>query len=64
LYIYYEYSSQTGVQVTYDLNKERVYDYFSNMSSFYGWAHHEFHHAELIEITDDNYRKLAEQGAI
>lgn len=61
--LYYENNKQAGVQVTYDLNGERLYDYFDNMYQFRVWALHEFD-CKTVEITDSNYRQLVSQGVI
>lgn len=61
--LYYENNKQAGVQVTYDLNGERLYDYFDNMYQFRVWASHEFD-CQTVEITDSNYRQLVSQGVI
>lgn len=62
--IYYEYEPIMGVNITYDFNGERHYDYFSSLYNFKVWVSLEFQGAELIEITDVNYQKLVEQGKI
>jgi hypothetical protein len=61
--IYFENNRQAGVQVTYDLNGERHYDYFENMYRFRVWVSHEFD-CETVEITDSNYRQLVAEGVI
>ena len=61
--IYYENNKQAGVQVTYDFNGVRMYDYFDNMYRFRAWVAHEYD-CETVEITDSNYRQLVEQGVI
>jgi len=61
--IYFENNKQAGVQVTYDLNGNRVYDYFDNMFQFRAWVSHE-HDCRTVEITDSNYRQLVADGVI
>jgi len=61
--IYFENNRQAGVQVTYDLDGVRMYDYFDNMHRFRCWVAHEYD-CETVEITDSNYRQLVEQGVI
>ena len=61
--IYYENNKQAGVQVTYDLDGVRMYDYFDNMYRFRAWVAHEYD-CPTVEITDANYRQLVEQGVI
>lgn len=61
--IYYENNKQAGVQVTYDLDGERQYDYFDNMYQFRAWVAHEYD-CETVEVTDTNYRDLVTQGVI
>ena len=61
--LYYENNKQAGVQVTYDLNGERLYDYFDNMYQFRAWASYEFD-CKTVEITDSNYRQLVAEGCI
>lgn len=63
LKIYYENNKQAGVQVTYDLDGVRMYDYFDNMYRFRAWVAHEYD-CPTVEITDANYRQLVEQGVI
>lgn len=53
-----------GVNVTYDLNGKRHYDFFSSLYLFKVWASFEFHNAELIEITNNNYQQLTLKGKI
>ncbi|MGL1956076.1 MAG: hypothetical protein OCD00_01995 [Colwellia sp.] len=62
--IYYEYEPIMGVNVTYDIDEIRHYDYFSSLYLFNAWASSEYFNAELIEITDINYSSLAERGLI
>ena len=62
--IYYEYDPVMGVNVTYDFNGKRHYDYFSSLYLFNVWVSSEFYNSEQIEITDSNYRTLVEQGKI
>lgn len=62
--IYYEYDPVMGVNVTYDFNGERHYDFFSSLYLFNVWVSSEFYNSEQIEITDSNYRILVEQGKI
>lgn len=62
--IYYEYDPVTGVQVTYDYQGERHYDYFKSLGFFKCWASSEFSGVELVEITNDNYQQLAREGKI
>lgn len=61
--VYFENNKQAGVQVTYDLNGERVYDFFNNMYQFRVWVSHEFD-CRAVEITDENYRMLVAEGVI
>ncbi len=61
--IYFENNKQAGVQVTYDFDGVRMYDYFDNMYQFRSWVKHEFD-CKTVEITDSNYRKLVEKGVI
>lgn len=53
-----------GVNITYDLQDERHYDYFSSLYVFFAWASSEFYTASLIEITNENYQELAKKGKI
>jgi len=62
--IYFESEPVLGVNITYSLNGELERDYFSSMYLFTAWASLEYPSAELIEITDSNYRTLHEQGLI
>lgn len=62
--IYYEYDSIMGVNVTYDFNGKRHYDFFSSLYLFNVWVSSEFFYSEQIEITDSNYRNLVEQGKV
>lgn len=62
--IYYESDPIMGVNVTYDLNEKRHYDFFSSLYLFNVWASSEFHNSELIEITNSNYPFLVQQGKI
>ena len=62
--IYYEYEPVLGVNVIYDFNGSRHFDYFSSLYLFNVWASSEFFQSEQIEITDSNYRTLVEQGVI
>jgi len=62
--VYYEYDPVMGVNVTYDFNGQRHYDFFSSLYLFNAWVSSEFFNSEQIEITDDNYRFLIEQGVI
>lgn len=62
--IYFESDPIMGVNVTYDFDGQRIYDYFSNLYKFKVWASFEFPCADLIEITDSNYEQLVEQGSI
>lgn len=62
--IYYEYDPVMGVNVTYDLDGNRYYDYFSSLYTFNVWCSSEFFNAEQLEITNLNYRLLAEKGVI
>jgi len=62
--IYYQNVPHIGILVTYDLDGERTYDSLSTLSFFWMWISDEFSNAEVIEITDSNYRQLVEQGEI
>lgn len=62
--IYYESDPIMGVNVTYDFNEKRHFDFFSSLYLFNVWASSEFYNAELIEITNSNYQQLAQQGKI
>ena len=62
--IYYESDPIMGVNVTYDFNEKRHYDFFSSLYLFNVWASSEFYNSELIEITNSNYQQLAQQGKI
>lgn len=61
--IYFENNKQSGVQVTYDLDGVRMYDYFDNMYQFLAWVSHEYD-CRTVEITDSNYRQLVADGVI
>ncbi len=61
--IYFENNKQAGVQVIYDLNGQRLYDYFDNIYQFRAWVAHEYD-CETVEVTDSNYRDLIAQGVI
>ena len=62
--IYYESDPIMGVNVTYDFNGKRRYDFFSSLYLFNVWASSEFYNAELVEITNRNYPQLVQQGKI
>ncbi len=62
--IYYESDPIMGVNVTYDFNGKRHYDFFSSLYLFNVWASSEFYSSELIEITNSNYPLLVQQGKI
>ncbi|MCP4991169.1 MAG: hypothetical protein GY928_35475 [Colwellia sp.] len=62
--IYYESDPVMGVNVTYDIDEKRHYDFFSSLYLFNAWAYSEFYNAELIEITNANYQQLAQRGKI
>jgi hypothetical protein len=62
--IYYESDPIMGVNVTYDYDGKRHYDFFSSLYLFNVWASSEFYNSELIEITNSNYQQLAQQGKI
>lgn len=62
--IYYESDPIMGVNVIYDFNGQRHFDSFSSITWFYAWASVEFYLADLIEITDLNYKQLSDEGAI
>jgi len=63
--IYYEYIRGHGVEVTFDNeSNERIYDTFSSLYLFNVWARYEMPSAELVEITDSNYKQLAASGVL
>ncbi|GEK57011.1 hypothetical protein PES01_38560 [Pseudoalteromonas espejiana] len=62
--IYYESDPIMGVNTSYDLNGKRHYDFFSSLYLFNVWASFEFSNSELIEVTNNNYHQLVEQGKI
>ena len=62
--IYYESDPIMGVNVTYDLNGKRHYDFFSSLYLLNVWVSSEFCSSELIEITNSNYPLLVQQGKI
>jgi len=62
--IYYEYDPIMGVNVIYDFNGERHYDFFNSLFFFNVWVSSEFYNSEQIEITNNNYRSLVQQGKI
>ncbi len=62
--IYYEDYKVQGVNVTYDLNGERIYDYFSSMYKFNCWVNYEMAGSATVEITDTNYADLSQRGLI
>ncbi|TMP30188.1 hypothetical protein CWB99_02990 [Pseudoalteromonas rubra] len=62
--VYFENNHQAGVQVTYDHPEYgRQYDFFENMYLFNAWLSHEYD-CQSIEITDENYPQLVQQGVI
>ncbi|WP_440877625.1 hypothetical protein [Thalassotalea sp. PLHSN55] len=62
--IYYDDEGQMGVNVTYHLNGEKHHDYFSSMYKFNSWINYECLGAEVIEVTNENYPSLCEQGLL
>lgn len=62
--IYFENEPVIGVNVTYDHNGQRHYDYFPSLYLFKVWANAEFAGVKLVEVTDDNYHLLAKDGKI
>jgi len=62
--IYFEFGTAVGVNVTYDVQGERCYDYFSSLCKFHVWAEAVYPHACLVLITDENYCQLATSGVL
>ena len=63
--VYYEYERILGVNTTHDdANRVRHYNYFSSLSKFKIWIAYEMSNCQTVEITDKNYRELAQKGVI
>lgn len=64
LVIYYENEPILGVNITFDVDGSREYDFFSSLYKFKVWVSLEYPSAELVEITDSNYEVLSKEGLI
>lgn len=60
--IYYEVGA--GVNITYDHNGQRKYDYFSSLHLFYVTIGEKYPQADLVRVNDSNYADLVKQGVL
>ena len=62
--IYYRIDSPDIINVEYVLGDEKIHDFFQSKFHFSTWIEAEHSEAQLIEITDENYQKLKDEGKV